>query len=363
MQRAERWAVGLILIGHAFAHSLPGMRAIDGVPGWLTGEAGHGEMGSVFLAAAALTIAMGSLTAAGLGALGAVPFRHGWRRLAGLGAGASLVLLFRFQPPLAMPGSLLSLAIILIVPWLGDGYVMTRPVGFGRRWGRGLGGLIAVSLVAYTVGATAARPWHTRWGTTNEELRSALPGDELVETPLRYGIQHAITIDAPARAVWPWLVQIGQDRGGFYSHDWLERLFGADIHNADRIVPEWQVRVAGDSVFATQPNYLGLVERRLGWRVASVEPGRALVLENWGAFVLVPERYNRTRLIVRTRGGGADPESLVDLLMGPLGLLAFELPHFIMERGMLEGIKSRAETGWSSPPPPVLYVSGAGDLQ
>jgi hypothetical protein len=361
MRRAERWAVGLILIGHAFAHSLPGMRAIDNVPGWLTGEAGLGELGLVFLAVSALTIAMGSLTAAGMGALGAFPFRHWWRRLAVLGAAASLVLLFRFQPPLALPGSLLSLAIILIVPWLGDGYVPVALPTLARRWARRLGGVIAVTVVAYTVVATAARPWHTRWGTTNEELRSALPGDELVKAPIRYGIQHAITIDAPPRAVWPWLVQIGQDRGGFYSHDWLERLFGADIRNADRIVPEWQERAAGDSVFATQPNYLGLVERRLGWRVAGVEPGRALVLENWGAFVLVPERYNSTRLIVRTRGGGGDHESLVDLLTGPLGLLAFELPHFIMERGMLEGIKSRAEAGWSNPYPPVFYVSEAGD--
>jgi hypothetical protein len=78
---------------------------------------------------------------------------------------------------------------------------------------------------------------------TRAERDAALAGDELIPDGLQS--TRAITIQAPPDAIWPWLVQMGQDRGGFYSHDWLERLFGAEIHNADRIRPEWQTLAVG----------------------------------------------------------------------------------------------------------------------
>jgi hypothetical protein len=343
MSRPQRWTLALILIAHALAHSLPGMRALDGVPGWLTGDVGLEQWGAELWATLLLALTMGSLLAGGLGVLGATPFRNVWRRLALLGALSSAVLLLGYQPPLALPGTIISAAVLGVVPWLGDGWDRNTSSGFLRRSARGLRSALAGLVVAYTTIAIVSRPWYMRWGSTNEELGADLPGDEFVETPVRYSIQHAVTIDAPPSAVWPWLVQIGQDRAGFYSLAWLERIFGADIRNSDVVLPEWQHRVVGDSVFATQPGYLGLFEGRLGWRVALVEPARALVLEKWGAFVLVPEGPNSSRLIVRTRGGGTEQVSLGDVLMGPLGLLAFELPHFVMERGMLLGIKERAE--------------------
>jgi hypothetical protein len=117
-------------------------------------------------------------------------------------------------------------------------------------------------------------------------------------------IQHAVTIDARPQDVWRWLVQLGQDRGGFHSYDWLERLFGDDIRIPDRIQPEWQSLKPGDLVRATQPDYLGgIFGPNLGWKVECVEPNRVLVLRGWGAFVLEASR-NATRLIVRTRGAG-----------------------------------------------------------
>jgi hypothetical protein len=151
-----------------------------------------------------------------------------------------------------------------------------------------------------------------------------------------------VRINAPSEIVWPWLVQMGQDRGGFYSYDWLERAFGDDIHNADRIVPEWQRLEVGDLVRAVQPSFLGgVLGREVGWRVVRIEPGHALVLRNWGSFVVHRLDDHTSILHVRTRGDGRP--SLAAVPFAPIGLLLFEPAHFIMERGMLLGIKERAE--------------------
>jgi hypothetical protein len=156
-----------------------------------------------------------------------------------------------------------------------------------------------------------------------------------------------ITIHAPAEEVWPWLIQIGQDRGGFYSYTWLENLFGARIHNADRLLPKIAPRQVGDTVWMTPP------ERYDGkgcMRVAQVEPERALVLvspDDYGeaiksgyaaqgtwAFLLAPVDKQITRLIVRSRSG---PE------LSAGRVLVFDPIHFIMERKMMLGIRDRAE--------------------
>src|SRR6266851_6379390 len=131
----------------------------------------------------------------------------------------------------------------------------------------------------YVVGVTAiagaaaayillARPRHLRWGTTGQESGEPLPGDDLIADP-DLTATRAITVRAPAGRIWPWIVQLGQGRGGFYSYDFLENLAGCDIHSADRIVPEWQDVGAGDEV---------RLAPQVGLTVASVEPGRSLVL-------------------------------------------------------------------------------------
>jgi hypothetical protein len=157
----------------------------------------------------------------------------------------------------------------------------------------------------------------------------------------RYRVDHGITIRAPADSVWPWLVQLGQDRGGFYSHSRLERMAGARITNAGRIHEEWQTLSIGDTVRATQADYFGGRFGTLGWEVIGLEPGRALILRNWGAFVLQPIDSTTTRFFVRTRGKGGS--SALGLMLGPLNVFVFEPAHFIMQRGMMRGIRDRAE--------------------
>ena len=102
-------------------------------------------------------------------------------------------------------------------------------------------GLLAAAGAAYARAGPAAP---LRWGATAAEAAGALPGDELV-SGARYRSTRAITIAAPAAAVWPWLVQMGQGKGGFYTYDALENLMRLNIHSADRIVAEWQSAVAG----------------------------------------------------------------------------------------------------------------------
>jgi hypothetical protein len=189
------------------------------------------------------------------------------------------------------------------------------------------------------------RPRHLRWGATDDECREPLPGDELVPNPEQQAT-HAITINARVSDVWPWLVQIGQTRGGFYSYAWLENLVGCDMHNADRIVPEWQTLRAGDVVW--------LHPKAPPLPVLILEPYRAIVLgsaveeENtvsgsifgsgtWGLYLKEVDE-NTTRMIIRNRGARGP---------GPLGwfvnYVMFEPAHFIMERKMMLGIKERAE--------------------
>jgi hypothetical protein len=123
------------------------------------------------------------------------------------------------------------------------------------------------------------------------------------------------------------LAQLGQDRGGFYSYEWLENLAGCKMRNADRIEPEWQHRELGETVHLHPAG---------GLRVSVFEPGRAFGLEGWGTFVLERLGPDRTRLIAR----GGVPSGLASAAYGVL----MELPHFLMERRMLLGIKQRAET-------------------
>jgi hypothetical protein len=207
----------------------------------------------------------------------------------------------------------------------------------------------AVVLIAYVVGI---RPWHLRWGATAAEVHQSLPGDELVLHP-KLAATHAITIHASAAEVWPWLVQMGQGRGGFYSYDWLENLFGLEIHNADRIIPEYQVLKVGDIVPLARDGF--------GPPVVALEPNRVLVLggtfdprtrrtvrpsdrvpaeyysSSW-VFFLEPIDAKTTRLIERLRGDWSP--SLRNTLFNRVLL---EPASFGMERKMLLGIKERAE--------------------
>jgi hypothetical protein len=207
---------------------------------------------------------------------------------------------------------------------------------------------------AFQVGGTLLaspliRGWYNRWGATPAEAEQALPGDELVPIPL-LGYTRAITIPAPAEQVWPWVVQLGQGRGGFYSYDGLENLARCDIHSADRILPEHQHPQIGDLVRLGPKGYPCFA-------MTAIDPGRALVLisadpqteqavvyqagaekafsiATW-QFVLQPLDENTTRLVVRQRLAYSPEMKWVWRLTEPVG--------FVMERKMLLGIRQRAE--------------------
>lgn len=179
----------------------------------------------------------------------------------------------------------------------------------------------------------AIRPWHLRWGATDEEVEATLPGDEFVPEP-KVNATHAITINAPVSDVWPWLVQVGQTRGGFYSYAWLENMVGCHMRNADRIHPEWQELKVGDEVW--------LHPKAPPLHVLRIEPGRAIVLEKCWTFILQPVDERTTRLIIRGRGDYI-PDFKNALLNFIYWRVIFEPAHFIMERKMMFGIKERAE--------------------
>ncbi|MHB8792824.1 MAG: hypothetical protein ACYC6O_05745 [Thermoleophilia bacterium] len=206
----------------------------------------------------------------------------------------------------------------------------------------------SVSAAAIASYASILRPRILRWGATEEEVDAEMPGDDIVGTP-RYVTNHAVTIHAPAALVWPWLVQMGQGRGGLYSYDWLENLLGFGIHSADRIIPEFQHLEPGDSIRLVREGY----PADLRYEVVLVERERALVLrtpgspaENfaknlpYGTWTFFLRRLDEetTRLIARTRSDFRP--SLSGYLWNKYGL---EPAHSIMERRMLLGIKARAE--------------------
>lgn len=214
-----------------------------------------------------------------------------------------------------------------------------------RRWA-------AVAMaVGAAVGYGRARRWFLGWGAAPQELDAALPGDELLPQASMVTTR-AITVDAPPEAVWPWLVQMGQDRGGFYSYDWLENAFGLRIHNAERVVPEWQALAVGDQIRAA-PASAG---PEAGFTVVALDPGRSLVTAvgdpavvgpqaasgalpeggTW-AFVLRPIGTEQTRLLVRLRARFPMPSAaawVVERLIEPV--------HFVMERKQLLTIRALA---------------------
>ncbi len=171
------------------------------------------------------------------------------------------------------------------------------------------------------------RPWHLHWGSRPGEDEIPLPGDGVLEVSGTQ-IQHAVDIDAPAEEVWPWIAQIGQERGGFYSYTWLENLAGCEMENADRIHPEWQEQQVGNLI---------RLHPATGLEVSVFEPGKVLGMKNWGNFVVQDQGPDRSRLIVRGRIKRGFPAVSYAVLM--------EIPHFVMERKMLLEIKRLAEAG------------------
>lgn len=206
----------------------------------------------------------------------------------------------------------------------------------------GLTGFLTLTgVVSLALYQPLIRPWHTRWGATDNETQMALMGDEIVAGSGVFQTTRAIDVRAPAAQVWPWLLQIGQGRGGMFSYDWLENLAGCDIHTLDRIVPELQTLKVGDRIM------MGPQKGLPYYQVALLETGKALVLrsidpatgapgETWG-FYLVSQKAQPTRLIVRHRTPPS-PGATAQFVNG-----LFEPVVFIMEQRMLHGLRDHAE--------------------
>ena len=196
-----------------------------------------------------------------------------------------------------------------------------------------LGGGVMVGAVATYLGL-GRKPCLT-WGATPEDVNRTMPGDDLLSTP-DFLSTRAITIDAPASSIWPWLVQMGSGKGGVYTYDWIENLFGLHMHSVDEILPQFQNRKIGDV------EQLGKNGPRL--RVDVLDAERAMVLHsedgNWvWAFCPYPVGPDRTTLVSRNRI--ATPAA--GRLQRAFGVLVMEPGSLIMERKMLLGIKRRAE--------------------
>jgi hypothetical protein len=210
--------------------------------------------------------------------------------------------------------------------------------------------LLSFVLVLTLVVLWRLRHYAFAWGATADDLRQGWPGDELCPESGSISTR-VINIGAPAKVVWSYITQIGQDRAGFYSYTWLENLFRCVMPEVSEIVPEWQQRLPGDNVWlARRDRYEG--NARL--KVARVDERRDLVLtspEDWGrvvrkenaqdgawAFVVVPMGEHACRLVVRSRG----PER-TGLLGALTRAFVFDPIHFIMERRMMRHIKELAE--------------------
>lgn len=186
-------------------------------------------------------------------------------------------------------------------------------------------------------------PWMEDWGSTAEEQQMTLPGDQLF--PGRTVTNTlAITIQAPADVVWQWLVQIGQDRAGFYTYTWLENLVGADIHNTNEIRPEWQTINVGDVWRLIPPEYLFGIGETAEDPVLYIEPGYALVLDMFGSQVILPVKENTSRMLMR---GYSGPSNLMlKMVVDPI--------VFTLGRRMLLGLQARAE---GRPDAPILLMT------
>jgi hypothetical protein len=194
-------------------------------------------------------------------------------------------------------------------------------------------GILAVLAVVFVAIVILLTPRMDRWGATDAEINATFPGDELVPAPASF-VNRAVTINASPEEIHPWLIQMGAGKGGLYSYTAFENMIGCKLVNADRIHEEWQNLEVGDKVEmcpnGTPPAYI----------VAQIIPNEAIVMGHqeggewvdlW-QFILIPQADGSTRLILRTR----------TMMVGGF----WDIIHpgvFVMERGLLLGVKERAE--------------------
>jgi len=226
-----------------------------------------------------------------------------------------------------------------------EAWEAVRHTDHDDTWRDVLSGAGGAGVVAAALLTPFLRPARNHWGLSPADADATYPGDDLVPEP-RWQWTHGTEVDAPAEQVWPWVAQIGADRAGFYSYQWLENLPGCDLRNAESVHPEWALEVGDDLML--HPDMPPLV-------VVEVSPGRSLVTRGAPAagtdlehgtwadvtwlFVVEPLGPDRCRVISRYRCATSD-DVATRLQMGSTFL---EPIGFAMDRKMLLGIKARAE--------------------
>lgn len=196
-------------------------------------------------------------------------------------------------------------------------------------------GIFFAAIVISVVAIVLLIPRMDRWGASTDEIGASLSGDELVPSP-RISYTRAVSINASPEQIYPWIVQMGAGKGGWYSYDWFEtNALRCQNANADRIHEDWQGLNVGDKVKMCPDENMPPA-----YVVARMDPGQALILghqeddqwvEVW-QFVLIPQQDGSTRLVIRSRNAA---EGLFWNIIRP--------GEFIMMRGMMLGIKDRAE--------------------
>ncbi len=223
----------------------------------------------------------------------------------------------------------------------------------------------AITILLVIVFSPFIRQWYNRWGATDEEVQRCFPGDGRTPNP-RLTYTRAITIQASVETVWGWLVQMGHGKGGLYSYEALENLIGCDMHNADRLLPDFQCLQVGDAVrlgpkgyplfkvVDLQPcRYILLAgadpkTEQIGEMADPMPP--TYVISNW-LFFLQHQTDGTTRLIVHDKmdySSGLTNSILWRVLMEPI--------NFMMERKTMIGIKQRAEEMHKRSAPPIPAV-------
>ncbi len=186
--------------------------------------------------------------------------------------------------------------------------------------------LYAVAVLLYWGGV---RPFFFHWQTTRSEQQMRFPGDDFI-LPNTVVSTRAININAPPETVFPWIAQTGQNRGGFNSYAWLENLFGANMVNADSIHQEWQNVRPGDTVYYGENQGYDIV--------SMIKPDHYYSINGW-TFYLEPIDTTQSRLLIRY----ASMEIKQSVFTTIFYYALFEQLHYIMETGMMMGIKHRAE--------------------
>lgn len=326
-RRLARLALGTTLVLHGLGNAVLPLRGVDYL--------GPGQWsGGIILF---YQFAILGFIAAGLGVLGIRILRRVAAPMAAVGGIGSLVAWFALGHRDLWFGAVLSALLPCVtIVWVHRSQSSSSVVH--PRW-RLVGEAVGWAFFVWMAASSLLWPFHRGWGTAPAEWAMVLPGDHTPRTA-SLELLHGVTIEAPPDVVWSWLIQLGQDRAGFYSYERLERLFGVQVHNVFERRPEWQTRRVGEHIPATQAGYLGGVfGDRPGWAVDLVEPNRALVLRYWGAFVLEPQAPNQTRLLIRS----TISNERIPAWAAGINLAAFELPHFIMQRRMMLTLKRLAE--------------------